>query len=82
MWTYPNLKHLAADLNMRGVTFDQCRTGLRWQKTTFLLATPSLAPLLQAQFDDLVCDHRANEHLSLVGPMYARGREIPVRKER
>ena len=23
MWTYPNLKRLAADLNMRGVTFDQ-----------------------------------------------------------
>ena len=69
MWTYPNLKQLAFDLDMRGVTFDQCQTGLRWQKTTFLLATPSLKLRLQDQFGDLVCDHRANEHLSLVGPI-------------
>ena len=73
MWTYPKLKELALALGMRGVTFDQCRTNLRWKKTTFLLATPGLAPMLQARFGELVCNHRADEHDSLVGPRKSDG---------
>ena len=30
MWSYPALKTFAARQQMRGVTFDRCRTGLKW----------------------------------------------------
>ena len=66
MWSYPALNTFAARQRMRGVTFDRCRTGLKWQKTTYLLATPRLASELHLEFAHLVCDH--GEHKVLPGP--------------
>ena len=68
MWTYPALITLAADLNMDGVAFDQCRTDQKWQKTTFLLATPGLIEAVRLQFEGIVCNH-AGGHKTMAGPL-------------
>ena len=68
MWTYPGLITLAADLHMDGVAFDQCRTDQKWQKTTFLLATPGLIEAVRQQFEGLVCNH-AEGHKTMAGPL-------------
>ena len=69
MWSFPALGRLVARRKMSGVAFDQCRTGQKWQKTTYLLATPRLAGELKSEFENLLCDH--GDHPPLPGPRLA-----------
>ena len=57
MWTYPRMLELARAYRSLSVCFDRCRVGCETQKTTELLASPSIFDEVVWRFGTLRCNH-------------------------
>ena len=66
MWSYPRMLKLARAYRSLSVIFDQCALGAPSQKTTELLASPSIFDVLVQEFGCLRCNHIECRKFSLM----------------